>query len=98
MNSKLKWKQKWCDDKSGYWYSAKIPVLGWEYIIDVQNKTTESQANSLVFIPGIYYSKLDDDVTLITNKKYLTYEKARLTCENHLIQSFKKFQNWISRQ
>jgi len=79
--NKLTWRQKWNDDKSGYWYSAKIPIIGWEYIIDVYETPEE-------FTPSIFYSNHDSDTTPIINKTYKTKEGAMNACEKH-------FENFI---
>jgi hypothetical protein len=50
---KLNWKKKWLDDKSGYFYSAKVPVIGWEYIVDSDYKSGVNRG----FIGGLFLSK-----------------------------------------
>lgn len=85
--SKLEWKEKWNDDKSGYWYSAKVPIIGWEYIIDVYEHPEE-------FTASVFYSKYSDDVTMITSKNYRKKESAMNACEKHLDDMVKKFLKW----
>lgn len=80
---KLKWKQKWCDDKSAYWYSAKIPFINWEYIVDVYQDPAEFNAS-------IFYSEYADDTTPIIHKNYKTKEAAMNACEKHLEKTINK--------
>jgi hypothetical protein len=88
----LNWKKVWFDDKSGYWYSAKVPIIGWEYIVD----THYDLGTDCGFIGGLYFSKLDDDITKISKKFYKTEETAMIACEKHLINTAEKFSNWIN--
>ncbi len=91
MNYKLKWKQKYLDDKSGSWYSAKVPIISWEYIV-------EETCIKGAFSAGIYYTKYDDDISLITrNKKYKSVELAKAACESHLNKQAKKFMQWANK-
>ena len=85
--NKLKWKQKWCDDKSGYWYSAKVPVIDWEYIVDVHEVPKKFKAS-------IFYSQHSDDTTHVIDKNYKTKEAAMNACEKHLEKTIKKFLNY----
>jgi hypothetical protein len=87
--NKLKWKQKWCDDKSGYWYSAKVPFLNWEYIIDVYQEPEEYSAS-------IFYSPNDNDSTPIISKTFRKKEGAMNACEKHLEKMSSKFRAWLS--
>jgi hypothetical protein len=80
----LNWKKKWLDDKSGYWYSAKIPVIGWEYIIDPYDDIND-------FRPGLYMSKNDSDAIKISKKTYKTKEAAMKACNIHLKNHLDKF-------
>lgn len=83
MKTKLKWKQKWCDDKSGYWYSAKVPCLDWEYIVDVYQMPEE-------FTASIFYCSHGDDTSPIIDKSYKTKEGAMNACEKHLEKMIQK--------
>ena len=94
MKTKLNWNQKWLDDDSGCWYSAVVPVIGWEYIVD-QNYLTEEDEK---YIAGIYFSKLDDDITRISNKFYKTEEAAMKACEKHLQDTAEKFNKWMNKK
>lgn len=80
---KLKWKQKWSDDKSGYWFSAKVPFINWEYIVDVYQEPME-------FVPSVFYSAHANDTTPIIEKKYKTKEAAMNACEKHLEKTIQK--------
>lgn len=86
---KLKWKQKWCDDKSGCWYSAKVPFLNWEYIVDVFQNPEEFEAS-------VFYSQDANDATPIIYKIYKTKEGAMNACEKHLEKMSSKFKAWLS--
>ena len=91
-NTNLNWKKKFLDDKSGYWYSAKIPIINWEYIVDSDYDFGQCRG----FIGGLYFSKFDDDITKISKKFYKTEEAAMIACEKHLINTAEKFSNWIN--
>jgi len=91
MKTKLNWKKKWCDDNSAYWYSAKVPVINWEYIVDTHYSMRDSEG----FIGGLFFSKFDDDITRISNKFYKTEETAMKACEKHLQDTADKFNKWI---
>lgn len=92
--TKLNWKLKWCDDKSGCWYSAKVPVLGWEYIIDVggfYDYEIEEFVDSKEYEPRIFYSKFDDDCTHFGGKSiYAKLNSAKAACEKHLTKTVEK--------
>ena len=90
---KLNWKKKWLDDKSGYFYSAKVPVIGWEYIVDSDYKSGVNRG----FIGGLFLSKYDDDITRVSNKFYKTEESAMIACEKHLQDASDKFTKWINK-
>jgi len=87
MKTKFEWKKKWLDDRSGYWYSAKIPIIGWEYI--VETLYTES------IVAGMYYSRFDDEITNISKKRFKSEQEAKTACEKHLQDTYKKFKTWI---
>jgi len=101
MKTRLNWKKKWLDDKSGYWFSAKVPVLGWEYIIDVYEMTwarkgvIEDYKESFEFHTGVFFSSKDDDVTKISKKHFKTEEEAKECCEKHLMDIAEKFNKWV---
>jgi hypothetical protein len=94
MKTKLKWEKKWLDDKSGYWHSAKVPVIGWEYIVDEDYCMRDSKG----LIAGLYFGKFDDDITKISNKPYKTEEAAMIACEKHLQDTAEKFVKWINKK
>jgi hypothetical protein len=91
MNNKLKWKKYWLSDKSGYWYSAKIPIINWEYIIDPVFDSEDE------FKVGIFYTKFDHDINPIDRKYHKSLEKAKEACENHLIKTYNQFNTWINK-
>ena len=88
--TKLNWKKKWLDDDSGYWFSAKVPVIGWEYVVDIENDQG--------YIAGVYYSNYVDDITKISKKYYKTEEAAMEDCEKHLLNTAEKFKKWIEKK
>lgn len=90
---KLNWKKTWLDDRSGYFYSAKIPIIGWEYIVDNDYKSGIDHG----FVGGLFFSKYDDDITRISNRFYKTEENAMKACEKHLQDTFEKFSKWINK-
>lgn len=87
---KLEWKKKWLDDRSGHWYSAKVPYIGWEYIVE--------DVNCDYWKTGVFLSKTDDHLTKISNKDYKTPKNAMNACENHLTLTAKKFMLWITKE
>jgi hypothetical protein len=91
---KLNWKKKWLDDKSGYWYSTKVPILNWEYIVDEYYYMRDSKG----FVGCLFFSKFDDDATRVSNKIYKTEESAMIACEKHLHDTAEKFTKWINKK
>ena len=85
---KLNWKHKWLDDKSGSWYSAKVPILGWEYIVE-DNTYGEWEV-------GLYLSNIDSEVAQITKKDFKSKISAMSACEKHLENTAKKFNTWLN--
>ena len=93
MKTNLNWKKKWCDDKSAHWYSAKVPIIGWEYVTDKHYNVGIDHG----FVAGLYFGKYDDDMTRFSNKSYKTEEDAMLACEKHLLDTAEKFTNWMNK-
>jgi len=94
MKTKLNWKRIWLDDNSGYWYSAVVPVIGWEYIVDQNYLSRESEE----YIAGTYFSKTDDEITRFSKKFYKTEEAAMIACEKHLQDTAEKFTKWMNKK
>jgi hypothetical protein len=94
MKTKLNWKKKWCDDKSGSWYSAKIPFIGWEYIVDKHYNVGVECG----FIAGLFFGEFDADITRISNKFYKKEENAMKACEKHLQDTAEKFNKWNNKK
>lgn len=88
MKTKLSWKHKWLDDNSGSWYSAKVPILNWEYI--VEDNTYGG------WEVGLYLSNIDSDVAQITKKDFKSKTAAMNACEKHLENTAKKFNTWLN--
>jgi hypothetical protein len=87
-NIKLNWKKKYLDDESGYWYSAKIPVLNWEYVVDVY----DDYSTSYLFMgPRV-------DELQISKKKFKTSDLAKKECEKHLAKIYEQFQKFIKNK
>jgi hypothetical protein len=102
MKTKLNWKKRWLDDKSGFWYSAKVPILNWEYVIDgihFQTVDYKKQKNDeySMFSVGMFLSSNDCDVIKITKRTFKTKEAAIKACENHLDNITIKFNKWSKR-
>lgn len=99
--TKLNWKLKWCDDDSGCWYSAKVPILGWEYIIDVggfYDYEIEEYVDYKEYEPRIFYSKFDDDCIPFGRKDiYVKLDAAKAACEKHLQDTANKFNKWLNK-
>lgn len=97
---KLKWKKKWLDDKSGYWYSAKVPILNWEYVVEGSPNCTFSYKKQECddydkFVIGLFLSNATDDLTKISKKQFRKKETAMECCEKHLHAESYKFIKWI---
>lgn len=88
MKTKLQWTKKWLDDKSGYWHSAKVPIIGWEYVVE--------NSGYGFWEVGLYLSSTDPDVTMVVNKDYKTEKGAKKACEKHLQKAYEKFKKWIN--
>jgi len=98
--SKLIWKKKWLDDKSGYWYSAKVPILNWEYVIDgepccVFDYKNQDYKDYEEFTIGVFLSKIDDDFIKISKKRFRKKETAMVACEKHLQDTANRFNKWM---
>lgn len=91
MKTKLNWKKKWLDDKSGYWYSAKVPTLNWEYIVE-DSRGWDKEPK---FFAGVYMSKIDDSPARVSKKDFKTEEEAMSVCEKHIQDTWNKFSKWI---
>ena len=96
MKKKLNWKKKWLDDDSGYWHSAKVPVIGWEYIVDNEYDTCKGKGKG--YIAGVYLSSADSDISRCNTKTYEKLKDAMLACETHLKMTAKKFNKWIGKK
>lgn len=102
MKTILNWKIRWLDDKSGCWYYAKVPILNWEYVIDVGGRYDYENGEFIEYFeyePGIFYSKIDDDCSPITKKEcYKKLDSAKNACEKHLSDTAEKFNKWINKK
>lgn len=87
--TKLNWKKKWLEDKSGHWYSAKVPVVNWEYTVDVYGSD---------YVPSIFYSKYSDEYAVFPVEKYKTKQAAMNACQKHLEKTYKNFKKWIEKK
>lgn len=94
MKAKLNWKKTHCDDNSAHWYSAKVPVINWEYIVDKHYNVGIDHG----FVAGLYFGKYDDDITRFSNKFYKTEKNAMNACEKHLLATAEKFTKWINKK
>jgi hypothetical protein len=73
---KLNWKKKYLGDKSGFWYSAKIKTLNWEYTVDNIYDTDSYECY-------LFVNTFSDEVK-ISKKKYKTVEAAQEFCQKHI--------------
>ena len=98
--NKLKWKKKWLSDKSGYWYSAKVPILNWEYIVDGVSDCESDYKNQEYdkFMVGVFLSYMNDDIVKFTRKKFRKKETAMESCEKHLQDITNKFIKWFNQK
>ena len=99
MKTKLNWKKKWLDDRSGYWYSAKVPILNWEYIIDgycTFNYKKQDYEDYNDFVAGVFLSNIDDEFVKVSKTHFRKKETAMTACEKHLQNTSEKFNKWIN--
>lgn len=80
--SKLKWKTKYLDDKSGSWLEANVKALDWTYVVDNTIDQHKLKYND-AFGCFLFVSKYADE-TRFTKKTFKTAEKAQEECEKHL--------------
>lgn len=78
----LKWKKKYLDDRSGYWYEAKVKAINWTYVLDPDYKND-------LYGCFLFVNKFADEVQ-ISKKKYKKLEAAQECCENHLKDTIEK--------
>ena len=100
MKTKLIWEKKWLDDKSGYWYSAKVPILNWEYVIDGVpccefDYKKKDYKDYHEFVAGVFLSNIDDDFVKISKRQFRKKETAMNACEKHLQDTANKFNKWM---
>jgi len=87
-NVKLNWKKKTLalDNDSSCWYSAKVPIVNWEYVVDVYDEYSKTY---------LFLGPHQDEIELYPKKKFITIETAKLECEKHLSKTYEKFKKWI---
>jgi hypothetical protein len=74
---KLNWKKKYLDDRSGYWYEAKVQSINWKYVVE-NNFYDEN-------LYGCYlFENAFADEVQISKKKYKTLEAAQNFCQKHI--------------
>jgi len=91
MRRKLTWKHLWLDDKSGSWYAAKIPILGWEYIV-------EETYSGEKWKPSVFYAEnVGEDSCALSpaDRSYKSLAAAQRACTRHLESKIKKFKLWM---
>ena len=88
-NIKLNWKKKYLEDKSGYWYSANIPVLNWEYVVDVYDDHSA---------PYLFVGPHVDEINICPKKKFKSHEQAQKECEKHLAKTYENFKKFIENK
>ena len=101
MKTNLNWKKKRLDDKSGYWYSAKVPIIGWEYVIDGApyyqlNYGEKENEGYDRFVVGVFFSQMDDDCSKFTKQQFRKKETAMNACEKHLLNTAEKFNSFLN--
>ena len=74
---KLNWKKKYLDDKSGYWYEAKVQSINWTYVID------SNIYDGNFYSCYLWLNSFENEVQ-ISKKKYKTTEAAQNFCQRHI--------------
>jgi hypothetical protein len=85
-NVKLNWKKKTLDTENAYWYSAKVPIVDWEYIVDVYDQYSKAY---------LFLGPNQDEINLFPKKKFKKIETAKHECEKHLSKTYEKLKKWI---
>lgn len=89
MNSKLKWKEKECGDKSGTWIEAEVKPLKWTYIVD--NTANRSQYHCYLFLESVTCEE-----TKLTDKPFKTEEAGKRFCEKHIEKTYHNMKKFFS--
>jgi hypothetical protein len=85
-NIKLNWKKKYLSDKSGHWYSAKVAIINWEYIVESYNDLYSSY---------LFTGPHVDEINICPKKKFKSLEIAQKECEKHLAKTYESFKKFI---
>jgi hypothetical protein len=91
MNKKkLLWKEKNLDDLNSEWIEAKVPCLGWTYIIDESPKDKH-------FMCSILLTEQICEEIYLTKAHFSDLNKAKKFCENHLTKTYIKLQKYFDK-
>lgn len=74
---KLVWKKKYLNDRSGYWYEAKIKSINWTYVVE-SNSWSENLYDCYLFVND------SDEAVQISKKKHKTLDSAQNSCQKHV--------------
>ena len=85
-NIKLNWKKKYLSDKSGHWYSAKVAIINWEYIVESYNDLYSSY---------LFTGPHVDEINICPKKKFKSHEQGQKECEKHLAKTYEDFKKFI---
>jgi hypothetical protein len=85
-NIKLNWKKKYLSDKSGHWYSAKVDIINWEYIVEPWDE---------LFTCCLFTGPYVDEINICPKKKFKSLEIAQKKCEEHLAKTYEGFKKFI---
>jgi hypothetical protein len=88
-NIKLNWKKKYLSDKSGYWYSAKVAIINWEYVVEPCN-----ELYSCYLFTGPHV----DEINICPKMKFKTVEIGQKKCEEHLAKTYEGFKKFIENK
>jgi hypothetical protein len=80
----LNWKKKYLDDNSGHWHEAKVKIINWTYVADIDH------SNGL-YGCFLFVTPFADEVQ-ISKKKYKTLKAAQECCQKHFKNITKKLQ------
>jgi hypothetical protein len=86
---KLNWKKKYLSDKSGHWYSAKVDIINWEYVVESYDD---------LYVCYLFTGPNVDDINIYPKMKFKTVEIAQKKCEEHLAKTYEDFKKFIENK
>lgn len=94
INTELNWKKRKTvnEDLPESCWSAKVPAIGWEYVVATCSDPDESTA---YYEPMLFINNAFSAPVKITESKCSSERTAKSICKKHLDNTFKKFEKCI---